>query len=594
MAIYKNEEISRNDVPVSGRRYIFCFDQNPPEIADVKTNIALFEQQPFDGMVMNVNGTDPVLGSTTQIGGRIWTANAFTWPGFSTTLSNLLTTNFIKFQHNFALATLQTSRTLGEPPLDWFDPAIETVVHNFRMLARLCHDGKLRGIFFDLEPDNSFSTAGWRLFKFSDRPNAVDQSVTRNLAAYKAQVRYIGKRICEVMQEEYPDMHLILTFGYEQLLGQDSTYEGDRNYGLLGAFLDGLFDVLKPPFEIHNWYEGGYGHYTESQMAYAVDQMDSPKRFSTARYNMVRGNASRADNLTATQLSSAIELGATLQSERYISTYQESQKFLVDPVTMDAAKITAIRNSRITLGMDHSFTPASYASLFLDLNPLVFVGFSNDDPIGSVTSTTGNAYTNAGGSVRPLYKSAGFGAGIPSMFFTAASSQILICDAVAALLATTPSQDFPYTFVWAQKLTAVGGGTFCALSFGRDATTNSQIRAQVTTTPNYQLQRLDDAGSADPESGGTANTNAHIVTMMSNGISASIRVDGAQIITNQAQDVGVMTLNQHAVGASRGNTTTAYFGGHIGRVLAYNKALGVEQLKILERYMGAAHGVTVV
>lgn len=578
--------------PLSGseRRFMLCFDQNPPNTATFKANILALERTPFDGHAIEPECTHPVLGST-SLSNVIWTSNAITWPNVQTALDNLLTTDCIKAQHNFLVARVTPPTALGEPPLDWFDPCIETAIHNFRMLSRLSFEGKCRGIWLDLEPDNS--TSSWKLFNFSDRPGADSDDVERDIDAYKERIKYIGKRVIEVFGEEHPNGHLLLSFCYEQATLEPNVAEASRNYGLLPSFLHGIFDAAKASIEIHDWHEAGYALYTETQLKNAKRAIESPSPRSK-RYKIVRGNATRPDQLDADYIYTAMVNGAELLSERYLSCYQEDELFQVDPPTMASDKIAALEMARVSLGLDSEFDPVLVPGLLVDFNPFLLSGLANDDPISSVTTATGNTYTQSG-SARPIYKANGFGSGIPAISFTAASSQHLICDAVAALLTAAGSQDFPYTIIAVQQLSAASGATFCTASFGQLSTPNSQIRCQVTSSSKYQFQRLDDSGTAAPltEGTGTADTDPHIVAWVSDGIHGSIRVDGAQIITKGAQDVGVMTMNQHAIGASRGNITTAYFGGLIGRVLIYKWALGIGQLRYLERGLGAQFGVTV-
>lgn len=588
------EVVRENSALSSGRGYHVCYDQNPPNTNTTKANVVLFERMPFDGMSIDAECTHPVLGST-SFGNNIWTSNPIHWPDVATALSNLQTTNFRVFQHNFLVARLTPSSTLGEPPLDWFDPVIETAIHNVRILARLARAGFCRGIWFDLEPDNS--TAGWKLFKHSDRPFAD----TYDIDAYKARIKYIGRRVAEVLNEEYPGIHLKVSFTYDQIasdIENDPTAdEEDRNYGMFGKFLDGIFDGIKLPSEIHDFREAGYAQYTETQLRNGRRLMENPAYELTGRYDVVRGNTTRPDILSAANLQTAVVNTPLYIAERYHSFYQETGKFLISPApTIDADKIAAIRAGRVTLGYDESFDPALIPGLVVDFNPFLITGLANDASISSVTTATGQTYTQTGTN-RPIYKTNGFGSGIPSVFCTAASQQYFICDAVAAEMGFSGTSDFGYTFLYVQDLTASMGATFTTIGLGNSSGTNAQIRCQVVDPSKYQLQRLDDAGGTDAgpitEASGTADTSPHVISMYSDGIHGSIRVDGAQILTKQAQDVGTMTFNQHAIGASRGNSTAGYFGGHIGRVLIYNRTLGIEQLRWLERGLAAQHGITV-
>jgi len=178
------------------------------------------------------------------------------------------------------------------------------------------------------------------------------------------------------------------------------------------------------------------------------------------------------------------------------------------------------------------------------------------------------------------------------MFFTAANSEALIGDAVAALLPTF--QDWPFFISMVLQLTTAGGATFCPLHFGRN-NVNGGLRLQVTSAgPAWACQRADDAGSSTIVSGGTANTSAHILSAISDGTHLTLYVDNAVVGTPySAQNVGVTTFTQATFGAARANTNSQFFGGHVGRTIMGITQPGLNTMFDLNRKLANQYRIVV-
>ena len=149
--------------------------------------------------------------------------------------------------------------------LDWFDDH-RAVVANARLAARLAREGHCQGILLDTEQYEK------GLFNFRKQRDAASKSWPE----YAAQVRERGREFMAALQEGYPDLTLMVTFGPSLVWVQ--SHEGktplaDCDYGLLVPFFDGMIETAKGSTRIVDGHEPSYGYQDRTQFDRAYETM---------------------------------------------------------------------------------------------------------------------------------------------------------------------------------------------------------------------------------------------------------------------------------------------------------------------------------
>lgn len=580
------------------RKQLVCLDAARRSCSTVKTFINKYEQMPFDGGIFDATFTSGQISGNQALANWVASTYAVDWASLATSLSDAQTTTFRRFSENFVLT--KTSIVTGYALMDWWSEDVRAFIWNMRMAARFAKAAHFRGVFFDPEPDN---IAGLRLWKYTDRPYAA----SKTFSEYKTRVKQIGQWTMEAMQDEFATMQLTIAFGYEQAIKQHNPPEEGDNYGLYGSFLDGLFSAKSDLVEINNYYEDGYASFQDATFNFDLGvQLDPDQGIATTSRipaSYVRGFASSVDLLTSTNLQAGIQKGidsvtqAGLSQnivEHYAHVYSNAAAFFGASGVpgVSNAVINAVEAARVTVGFNRAFDPALLPGLIMDFRPSQ-MGLANNDPVTSYTDSTGLAFTQSGGN-RPTFKTDGIATGVNGVLFTAASSQSLVCDALAGRLVGTA--DIPFTIVLVVKLASLGT-SYSFWSVGRDATTDPDFSVRQASTNFWRFHIQDDAGGNLTTTMATASdTNAHVLTACTSGTLLNFRADGSNAITTNpyvAQDYGTMTLNKARLGCLANNVESLFLNGTIGRVVMYDRCYGLDAIRWLEYGLGYEAGITV-
>jgi hypothetical protein len=235
------------------------FGWDEPDTAFMRKHVAEMEKTPFDGCVFHVRYLKPDGG----LGDFLWESwgkRAFTEAQLQPALDDLKATQFHRFTENF----LRFNTTPGD--VDWFDD-FSAIVNNARLAAQMAHDGKCRGVLFDIEQYN------YPLFNYRKQYEAK----TKSWDQYAAQVRKRGREVMTAFQEGYPGgVTILLTFGYSLPLAQctgDKAKLPDCEYGLLAPLLDGMLDAAEGESKIVDGYELSYAYRDVDRFATAYSTM---------------------------------------------------------------------------------------------------------------------------------------------------------------------------------------------------------------------------------------------------------------------------------------------------------------------------------
>jgi hypothetical protein len=213
--------------------------------AELRTNLAAMELQPFDGVALYAHGRD-ANGKTVPLHVAFGT-QAWQRAWFQGCVDDLKACKFQKFTDNFVL--------LGANPgnVDWFDDdGWRAVVEHWRTAAWLAKQGGLKGLLFDPEPySQPFSQ-----FLFDAQPDKARHT----FAAYQAQARLRGRQVMGAIAAEFPDLVLFCYFLNSVQPGgaPQPARLAHEGYGLLPAFLDGWLDAAPSSVTLVDGCESSY------------------------------------------------------------------------------------------------------------------------------------------------------------------------------------------------------------------------------------------------------------------------------------------------------------------------------------------------
>lgn len=242
------EEPAGQSKPAAKKLIEWGWDE--PDTAFMRQNIASMEEMPFDGLVFHV--TSARGGNFTW---EMWGTRRFERSEFDHAVADLRATPFRRLTDRF----LRVNVTPGR--VDWFDDAAWTVVlDNMRVAAQVARDGGCKGFMFDVEQYEG------QLFHYAKQAHRA----TKSFADYQAKVRKRGAEWINAVAGQYPQITILLTFGYS--IAQPHGKAKDRSevsYGLLADFLDGMLEACPPGVRLVDAWESAYPYREASQFRQA-------------------------------------------------------------------------------------------------------------------------------------------------------------------------------------------------------------------------------------------------------------------------------------------------------------------------------------
>lgn len=209
-----------------------------PDTKFLRDNIWKMEQYPFDGVVFHVNSSKG--GNLTW---QMWGSRKFEMDEFQHSLDNLAATKFQRLTDRF----LRVNVTPGN--VDWFDDEGWTVVlNNFAVAATLARSGRCRGFMFDVEQYNG------GLFDYEKQKYRQDKSFDE----YRNRVRQRGREWIREVNQSFPDITILLTFGYRIAQPAEGKNRSESRYGLLADFLDGMLEACSEQTKLVDAWEYSY------------------------------------------------------------------------------------------------------------------------------------------------------------------------------------------------------------------------------------------------------------------------------------------------------------------------------------------------
>lgn len=223
-----------------------------PDTRFMRENVQKMEALPFDGLVFHA-----VSSKGGNLCWEMWGARRFQVTEFQHAIDDLKATPFRRLTDRF----LRVNVTPGK--VDWFDdPAWQTVSDNFAVAARIAKQGGCKGFMFDVEQYEG------QLFNYAKQKHQGQKP----FAEYQARVRQRGQEWMKAVHGAYPDITILLTFGYRIAVPGDAG--GDRSktgYGLLADFLDGMLDACSDGTKLVDAWEFSYPFKKQEQFQKAYE-----------------------------------------------------------------------------------------------------------------------------------------------------------------------------------------------------------------------------------------------------------------------------------------------------------------------------------
>lgn len=206
---------------------------------------------PFDGFVFRI--TTP---AGEQMMWEMWGKRQWTEAEFEQCVEKMRSIDFGQLTDRF----LRVNVTPGD--VDWLnDRAFAVVVENFRVAAKLAKRMGCKGILFDNE---QYVT---RLFD----SEAVAKTSKASREYIDCMVRQRGCEWMRAINKEFPDITILMTFGYRAAKAEDDPKFCVGNYALLAPFLDGALTASDPRTRFIDGWEYSYGYKEKQQFAEARD-----------------------------------------------------------------------------------------------------------------------------------------------------------------------------------------------------------------------------------------------------------------------------------------------------------------------------------
>jgi hypothetical protein len=316
-----------------------------PDTQFIRQNVERMEQLPFDGLVFHV---------TSSRGGNftweMWGSRRFELAEIQHSIDNLQATRFRRLTERF----LRVNATPGD--VDWFDDAAwATVRHNFGVAAQVARQGGCRGFMFDVEQYNAGP------FDYAKQKHGE----ARAFADYRAKVRERGREWIEEVNRHFPEITILLTFGYRMAEPREGKDRSESHYGLLADFLDGMLDACSPKTRLVDAWEYSYPYKTPGQFDEAYDTIkeeslawtQSPEEYGEhvdAGFGLWMDCAWRSvgwnlddfskNHFTPQQFEAAVR-AALKRSDRYVWIYTEQPRWWTNE-RLPKEYVEALRHAR--------------------------------------------------------------------------------------------------------------------------------------------------------------------------------------------------------------------------------------------------------
>ncbi|WP_199248598.1 hypothetical protein [[Phormidium] sp. ETS-05] len=241
---------SKTDSVELNRGKIIEMGWGTPTPIYIRDHIQEMQQIPLDGIVIGFADNE----NRNIFGNSLWGAKTVNIDDYSQSVEAIKNTQFGRFTENF----LRFNVMPGE--IDWHDENFKSVIKNARLAAQVAKSGGLKGVLLDVEHYQG------KPFCYLSQPERLEHSFRE----YQQKVRQRGRQFIRAINEAYPDIKILLTFGYHIAYVERKSLQ-QANYGLLPSFLNGILEGSLANTLIFDGWEFSYGYKTEEQFQEAYE-----------------------------------------------------------------------------------------------------------------------------------------------------------------------------------------------------------------------------------------------------------------------------------------------------------------------------------
>lgn len=157
---------------------------------------------------------------------------------------------------------------------------------------------------------------------------------------------------------------------------------------------------------------------------------------------------------------------------------------------------------------------------------------------------------------------------------------------------TLNGADQPFSLFLVVKADSTAA-SICVGSFA-DASDASAVHTFLEhVSSQYRIFRRDDGDSYASPSFGTPDTNWNYFSIVFTGTTISVWKNGAQILTDQAMNVGTLSIDEISIGSFRYSSSPAnYWDGDIAEIAVYISAFGSSDRQRVEQYMADRYAIS--
>jgi hypothetical protein len=242
-----------------------------PDTKFMRENIEKMERFPFDGLVFHATS-----GKGENLSWEVWGGRKYMADDFTQAIEDLKTTKFSRFTDRFLRVNVTPAK------VDWFDDAAwANVAGNFGVAAKVAKEGRCKGFMFDTEQYEGVTVFDYR-----------QQKDKRSFAEYQAKVRQRGREWATAVNQQFPDITILLTFGYDTSVWH-AEKPGDRStaeYGLLADFLDGALEACSKDTVLVDAWEFSYAYKERKQFEDAYVTITKKSLEQTALPDKYKGH----------------------------------------------------------------------------------------------------------------------------------------------------------------------------------------------------------------------------------------------------------------------------------------------------------------
>lgn len=221
-------------------RKLIEWSADEPDTNFIRQHWRSMEQQSFDGFVFRL-----ATPTGEQMMWQMWGGREYQPEEFEHCLGNLQAAEFKQLQDRFIRVNVTPGR------VDWFDDvAWAGILENFRIAARIAKQSGCVGLLFDTEQ---------YVFRLFDSEEVL-QAYPAELAALKRKVDQRGRQWIRAVNEEFPGLKILMTFGYRAAQAGEELNFRVGNYELLAPFLDGMLAACDEQTVIIDGWEYAYGY----------------------------------------------------------------------------------------------------------------------------------------------------------------------------------------------------------------------------------------------------------------------------------------------------------------------------------------------